>query len=83
MRFTKVLYKRPLTFVATLVIQLLCRVGPRVLKASIGPGMNYFCFNSQRQETLSQVEVMMRQTYAQKADLRPGKSNLDLRYGQS
>lgn len=49
-----------------------------------GPGMKYFCFlNSQRQDTLSQAEVMMRHTYAQKADLRYGKSNLDLRYGQS
>lgn len=84
MNYVEGLRKKPIAIETGSANQQHYEVGTGVLKACLGPRMKYSCcLYPQGQETLGQAEVMMLQTYVQKADLRDGQSILDLGYDLS
>jgi cation-transporting P-type ATPase 13A2 len=81
MQYVEALRKRPIAIETDSANQQHYEVGTGVLQACLGPRMKYSCcLYLQGQETLGQAEVLMLQSYVQKADLTNGQSILDLGY---
>lgn len=81
MQYVEALRKRPIAIETDSANQQHYEVGTGVLQSCLGPRMKYSCcLYPQGEETLGQAEVLMLQTYVQKADLRDGQSILDLGY---
>jgi cation-transporting P-type ATPase 13A2 len=79
MQYVEALRKRPIAIETDSANQQHYEVGTGVLQACLGPRMKYSCcLYPQGQETLGQAEVLMLQSYVQKADLSNGQSILDL-----
>lgn len=79
MEYVEALRKRPIAVATESANQQHYEVGTGVLRACLGPRMKYSCcLYPHGQETLGQAEVMMLQSYVQKAELRDGQAILDL-----
>lgn len=79
MQYVKSLRARPIAIETATANEQHYEVGTGVLKACLGPRMKYSCcLYPTHHETLAQAEIVMLETYVEKAELKDGMRVLDL-----